>query len=78
MITLCFQPLTPLFAADGLTFRILQPTPDEVITGNIIPIATAFQSTPDAPVMRVEVYLDSQSLIQGRMTDPCTGREFPH
>ncbi len=75
-LVLCFQPVAPLFAADGLTFRILQPLPDEVITGTTMPIACAFQSTPDAPVVRVDVYLDSQWLIGGKVTEPIPSGSF--
>jgi len=70
------QPLAPLLAADTFTFRILKPLPNETITGTTIPIAVAFESTPDAPVVRVEAYLDSRWLLGGTVRNPIPAGSF--
>ena len=64
-VALCFQGTAPLFAADGITFNILQPLPNQTITESGLPVAFVFQSATDSPVVRVEVDLDGQ-LLCGR------------
>lgn len=75
-LALCCQLLVPLYAAPDLDFRILQPLADTAISGTTIPLAVAFQSQADAPVVRFDAYLDSVWLIGGTIRNPIPAGSF--
>jgi len=67
--------VTPARAEDGPNFRILQPTGEQAITDQF-PIAVAFQSVDDTPIVRFDAYIDTVWVIGGRIKNPIPAGSF--
>lgn len=78
-LLMALMPMATFAAApqDPFTFQILQPLPDQVLTGDKLPMAVAFQSSDDAPIVRFEAYLDGTLLIYGTIKRPIAVGSFP-
>lgn len=60
----------PAQAATGPVFQILQPLPGQLIMGDTLPMAIAFQTPEDAMVVRYEAFVDGKELNWGQVTKP--------
>ncbi|MHB0935854.1 MAG: stalk domain-containing protein [Armatimonadota bacterium] len=67
--------LTPVLAEDGPNFRILQPTGEQSLADQF-PIAIAFQSPDDTPIVRFDAYIDSTFVLGGRVKNPIPAGSF--
>lgn len=71
-LSLLCSGLTPLRAEEqGPTFQLLQPAVEEVVSATF-PITIAFQSKDNTPIVRFDVYLDTDLLLGARLTNPIT------
>lgn len=71
----CSAVVTPVHADDVTTFRILQPTADPPVVDQF-PIAVAFQSVDNTPIVRFDAYVDSTFVIGGRIKNPIAAGSF--
>ena len=67
--------LAPALAEDGPNFRILQPAGEQSLPDQF-PIAIAFQSPDDTPIVRFDAYVDSTFVLGGRIKNPIPAGSF--
>ncbi len=76
MAALVLIGILPLLAQDGPSFSIVQPQVSQKVTGTQLPIVIEFTCDDDAPAVRFEAYIDSTSLIWGRIRKPISRGHF--
>jgi hypothetical protein len=67
--------VTAAGADEGPTFRILQPAGEQALADQF-PIAVAFQSVDDTPIVRFDAYIDTVWIVGGRVKNPITAGSF--